>query len=70
MPCKQLLSDAAAVIVGEQVHWLVDAQVSKQGLLQIGLLDQTVAMAERLGRVAKAEHVAGHYAKALGQRAP
>ncbi|MNN62683.1 hypothetical protein D3C81_1780080 [compost metagenome] len=67
---QQLLGHAAAVIVCQQVHRLVDLEVGKQRLLQVGLLDQAVAMVERLGRIAKAEHVAGDEAKALGQRRP
>lgn len=34
VPRQQLLGDAAAVVVGQQVHRLVDLQVAKQSLLQ------------------------------------
>ncbi len=67
---QQFLGDAAAIVVGQQVHRLDDAQVLEQCLLQVGLLDQAVAVIERLGRIAEAQHVARHHAKALRQGCP
>ncbi|MND66730.1 hypothetical protein D3C80_581290 [compost metagenome] len=70
MPGQQFLSHAVAVIVGEQVHWLLDIQVFKQCLLQIRLLQQAVFVIRRFGRIAEAQHVASDHAKALGQWLP
>ncbi|MNH37819.1 hypothetical protein D3C79_987740 [compost metagenome] len=70
VPRQQLLGDAAAVVVGQQVHRLVDLQVGEQGLLQVCLLHQAVGVIDRLGRIAKAEHVASDHPEALAQRPP
>ncbi|MNX94774.1 hypothetical protein D3C86_1270210 [compost metagenome] len=70
MPGQQFLGHAVAVIVGEQVHWLLHIQVFKQCLLQIRLLQQAVFVIRRFGRIAEAQHVASDHAKALGQWLP
>ena len=42
----------------------------QQRLLQISLFQQAVGMSTGLGRVAKAEHVAGNHLVTLSQRSP
>ncbi|MNY73381.1 hypothetical protein D3C86_2121590 [compost metagenome] len=70
VPRQQLLGHAATVIVGQQMHRLVDPQVVEQSLLQVGLLHQAVGVIDRFGRIAKAQHVAGNHPEALGQGPP
>ncbi|MNH18017.1 hypothetical protein D3C79_777060 [compost metagenome] len=67
---EQLLGDAAAIIMPEQMHRLLDLKMREQCLLQVGLLQQAVIMVQRFGRVAKAEHVTGNHPKTLGQGCP
>ncbi|MNT33578.1 hypothetical protein D3C72_1695120 [compost metagenome] len=70
MPRQQFLGHAVAVVVSQQVHRLLDTQVSEQRLLQISLLQQAVLMIGRFVRIAEAEHVAGNHAITLGQWLP
>ncbi|MNC52336.1 hypothetical protein D3C75_1016780 [compost metagenome] len=70
MARQQLLGDAVTIIMSEQVHRLIDLQVLKQGLLQVGLFDQAVKMMHRFGRVAKTKHVTGYHPVSLGQWRP
>jgi hypothetical protein len=56
LACEQFLRNAHPVVVREQVH-LADAAEREQLLAQVGLLDQRVAVARRLGREAEAEQV-------------
>ena len=70
MAGEQFLGDAVAVVVGQHVQRLVDSQAAEQRLLQVGLLQQAVAMGARLGRIAEAEQVADQHAVALRQRLP
>ncbi len=52
------------------MHRLTHTQVVEQGLLQIRLFQQAVAMVHGLVRIAETEHVAGDHQVALGQGLP
>src|SRR5690606_34975240 len=70
MPGDQLLRHAVAIVMGQHVQRALFANMRQQHLLQIGLLQQAIGMAARLGRVAETEHVAGDQPITLGQRRP
>ncbi len=70
VPSEQLLSNAVAVVVGEDVHGLFNLQMGKQCLLQIGLFQQAVGVIARFCRIAETEHVAGDHLITLGQWLP
>src|SRR3989344_7665335 len=56
--------------MGQHMHRLSHMQVVEQRLLQIRLFQQAIVVIQRLGRIAKPEHVAGDHQVALGQGLP
>src|SRR5690625_2245781 len=70
MPRQQLLGNAVAIVVGQDMDGISNTKMLQERLLQISLFDQAIAVAAGLGGIAKAEHVADHHLIALGQGLP